>query len=193
MRKLIRLTESDLHRIVKESVNRIIKEKYELPDGNYKLPGGNFDSYAYNYDDAIKNADSVEDWDNRMKRRENMSKLSGSLASDFHPQTERSASYNRFYNKPSGSAMSYVYTHNKDLFDAIKNGNYIKESNSISLNTGNEYDENNLFHPEWNDEDWENYAKATDSEIEDFVNSLSEEELMKAEEAIRKAFGKFMQ
>ena len=26
MRKLIRLTESDLHRIVKESVNRILKE-----------------------------------------------------------------------------------------------------------------------------------------------------------------------
>ena len=27
MKKIVRLTESDLHRIIKESVNRIIKEK----------------------------------------------------------------------------------------------------------------------------------------------------------------------
>lgn len=34
MKKLIRLTESDIHRIVKESVNRILRENYvDLPDG----------------------------------------------------------------------------------------------------------------------------------------------------------------
>ena len=36
MKKIIRLTESDIHRIVKESVNRILNEKVLLPslDGN---------------------------------------------------------------------------------------------------------------------------------------------------------------
>lgn len=31
-KKLIRLTESDLHRIVKESVNRVVKEAYKIDD-----------------------------------------------------------------------------------------------------------------------------------------------------------------
>ncbi len=36
-KKLIRLTESDLHRIVKESVNRILKESNELPRNGWKF------------------------------------------------------------------------------------------------------------------------------------------------------------
>lgn len=36
-KKLIRLTESDLHRIVKESVNRILKEYGNTPEGQRKL------------------------------------------------------------------------------------------------------------------------------------------------------------
>lgn len=37
MKKLIRLTESDLHRIVKESVSRILREVGETPEGQRKL------------------------------------------------------------------------------------------------------------------------------------------------------------
>lgn len=37
MKKLIRLTESDLHRIVKESVSRILREVGETPGGQRKL------------------------------------------------------------------------------------------------------------------------------------------------------------
>lgn len=36
-KKLIRLTEQDLHRIVKESVNRILNEIGETPQGKYML------------------------------------------------------------------------------------------------------------------------------------------------------------
>ena len=34
MKKIVRLTESDLHRIIKESVNRIIKESDYMDDGD---------------------------------------------------------------------------------------------------------------------------------------------------------------
>ena len=37
MKKLIRLTESDLHRIVKESVKRVLNEVGETPNGQRKL------------------------------------------------------------------------------------------------------------------------------------------------------------
>lgn len=36
-KKLIRLTESDLHRIVRESVNNILKEIGDTPKGQYML------------------------------------------------------------------------------------------------------------------------------------------------------------
>ena len=34
MKKIVRLTEGDLHRIIKESVNRIIKESDYMDDGD---------------------------------------------------------------------------------------------------------------------------------------------------------------
>ena len=34
MKKIVRLTESDLHRIIKESVNRIINESDYMDDGD---------------------------------------------------------------------------------------------------------------------------------------------------------------
>ena len=58
-KKLIRLTESDLHRIIKESVNRILKESIE----------GDFEScadksskeYQEGFQEGIKDARSAED------------------------------------------------------------------------------------------------------------------------------------
>lgn len=45
MKKIVRLTESDLHRIIKESVNRIIKESDYMDDGDLeKQYGKNPDS-----------------------------------------------------------------------------------------------------------------------------------------------------
>jgi hypothetical protein len=57
MKKLIRLTESDLHRIVKESVNRILREaKYDVNSDEWK---SNFDLGAepdwYKGDEAQTN------------------------------------------------------------------------------------------------------------------------------------------
>ena len=49
-KKLIRLTESDLHRIVKESVNRVLREgeyNFASGTGNYDV---NSDEWKTNYD-----------------------------------------------------------------------------------------------------------------------------------------------
>lgn len=59
MKRTIRLTESDLHRIIEESVNSVIKEHYEdrpeeigkLPEDNY-YGGGLPDAY-FNEDDFV--------------------------------------------------------------------------------------------------------------------------------------------
>ena len=50
----------------------------------------------------------------------------------------------------------------------IKSVNRIlKETKIVNMHSGNEYDENNLFHPEWTDEDWEKYNKEIDDSITD--------------------------
>jgi hypothetical protein len=37
MKKMVRLTESELHRIIKESVNRVLNEIGDTPNGQYAL------------------------------------------------------------------------------------------------------------------------------------------------------------
>ena len=84
MKKIVRLTESDLHRIIKESVNRIIKESDYMDDGDLeKQYGKNPDSmytYGTNLNPEVvsgldphsmrrsgmgnKNADNKASWDN---------------------------------------------------------------------------------------------------------------------------------
>jgi len=44
MKRAIRLTESDLHRIIKESVNRILREEWESPLEKAKKNKNNFDN-----------------------------------------------------------------------------------------------------------------------------------------------------
>ena len=46
MRKRVRLTEGDLHRIIKKSVNRIIRENN---DGNIETAESDFYDYAERY------------------------------------------------------------------------------------------------------------------------------------------------
>jgi len=64
-RKLIRLTESDLHRIVKESVNQILNENedddYGIPPYIVIIDGEMLDDPFDDIDDAIEYA---ERWDN---------------------------------------------------------------------------------------------------------------------------------
>ena len=71
MKQIIRLTESDLHRVVKESVNRILGElkgfTYDPTDGRYYDKWGNepeydedtgepFDPYEYEGEDYLGNS-----------------------------------------------------------------------------------------------------------------------------------------
>lgn len=89
---LIRLTESDLHKIIKESVKRILTERniknYE-DYTNLPLKDGGWDSYAYNYDKALDDAESIEDWDERMREREANSKRTAYNASNRHPSSTK--------------------------------------------------------------------------------------------------------
>lgn len=49
MKKIIRLTESDLHKIVKESVKRILKEDYnQFSDGDFASDGNPYEMDTYN-------------------------------------------------------------------------------------------------------------------------------------------------
>ena len=80
MKKIVRLTESDLHRIVKESVRRILRED------DYRLPTGGMDVLAYDYDQALENAESLEDWDRMMAGREKHSNNAANVALGYHPQ-----------------------------------------------------------------------------------------------------------
>ena len=58
-KKLIRLTESDLHRIVKESVKRGVKEE-SMPSVSYP---SNWDDEGYHYNQTIKIGLTQEDLD----------------------------------------------------------------------------------------------------------------------------------
>ena len=49
MKKIVRLTESDLHRIIKESVNRIIKESDYMDDGDLEKQYGKNPDSMYTY------------------------------------------------------------------------------------------------------------------------------------------------
>ena len=90
MKKIIRLTESDLHRIIKDSVSRILKED------DYLLPKGGFDNAAYMYDDAL-DSDSLEDYDERMgKRKEYLDTAFGNGMSYHNQSPKKSVASTRY-------------------------------------------------------------------------------------------------
>ena len=66
MKHIIRLTENDLHRIVRESVNRILKEGHFMgPDADlydmYPYMCGNYPKYDENGDEIDYSDDGKED------------------------------------------------------------------------------------------------------------------------------------
>lgn len=71
MKKIIRLTENDLHRIVKESVKRILRE------GKYDLPGGEFDSFQCATDMADDEAQTPEEYYEKLKTRDKYARIGG--------------------------------------------------------------------------------------------------------------------
>ena len=105
MKKLIRLTESDLHNIIKESVRKILSET------KYKTPKGGFDVAAYLYDDALENSDSLEDYDNKMRDRQGYLDDSARNGLAYHPQSTSR------YDKLGGSVPSFMYA-NYPSYDA---------------------------------------------------------------------------
>lgn len=62
-KKLVRLTESDLHRIVKESVKRVLREDgrdiYDDNDFGVGLPDGYFDDYGRISQKQITQLDNI--------------------------------------------------------------------------------------------------------------------------------------
>jgi len=60
MKQIIRLTESDLHKLVKESVNKILKEVHGIPD-----PSDYLDDEPGNREDDDDEYEDDLDWDER--------------------------------------------------------------------------------------------------------------------------------
>jgi hypothetical protein len=60
MKQIIRLTESDLHKLVKESVNKILKEVQRIPD-----PSDYLDDEPGNREDDDDEYEDDLDWDER--------------------------------------------------------------------------------------------------------------------------------
>ena len=80
--------ESRIRGIVRESVKRVLRESNVSSHEYNTLPlkDGGWDSYAFDYDSALDNAKSIEDWDDMMRHRDEISKISAENAQDFHPQ-----------------------------------------------------------------------------------------------------------
>jgi hypothetical protein len=76
-KKIIRLTESDLHNIVKNATKKIIKEFF------------NFDN-APSDDEWLSNADDEDDYNNRESTLLDKQYYKGEDAMDYHPQRNRS-------------------------------------------------------------------------------------------------------
>lgn len=87
MKKLVRLTESDLHRIVKESVTRILKEA-----ADHKI--------TYNGQDYTLNADNQSSWYQLGDIRKDMAKPYKQMADDADDEADRISDQEGFYKNP---------------------------------------------------------------------------------------------
>lgn len=74
MKRKIRLTESYLHKIVKETVKRILKEDF-------------YDLHKDLMDNAFKNSKDVNDFNKNLESVKFYDKLRGKHALELHPQT----------------------------------------------------------------------------------------------------------
>lgn len=105
-KKIVRLTESDIHRIVKESVNRILKEAYSDIYGD----GLGINYSERMYDDAYS-SNTPEEFDKRMKKRQAYLNNKKDLALDNHPQATpfRGLDKNELSSGKSMDATLYKY------------------------------------------------------------------------------------
>ena len=87
MKRLIRLTEQDLHRIVKESITRILKEA-----ADHKI--------TYNGQDYTLNADNQSSWYQLGDIRKDMAKPYKQMADDADDEADRISDQEGFRKNP---------------------------------------------------------------------------------------------
>lgn len=87
MKRLIRLTEQDLHRIVKESITRILKE-----GADHKI--------TYNGQDYTLNADNQSSWYQLGDIRKDMAKPYEQMANDADDEIDRISDQEGFRKNP---------------------------------------------------------------------------------------------
>ncbi len=111
MKRTIRLSESDLHRIVSESVKRIINE--ELTQQQYAHLAGQADGALSTFDGKVKGFFNPK-WKQRKERqRREFANASTELGgTHIVPNSTRNVQ-NMFYNNPSDDGKNYdFYSHN---------------------------------------------------------------------------------
>ena len=99
MKRLIRLTEQDLHRIVKESITRILKEA-----ADHKI--------TYNGQDYTLNADNQSSWYQLGDIRKDMAKPYKQMANDADDEVDRISDQEGFRKNPQ-LLQQYVDAKNK--------------------------------------------------------------------------------
>ena len=81
MKKIIRLTENDLHRIVKESAEKIIREMYYPPYRDGDISDNDFLNDSANENEYYRRLESLK----------SMQKADGDEAMKYHPQNLKSS------------------------------------------------------------------------------------------------------
>lgn len=100
-KKVIRINEATLKRLVAESLDHFLS-------GNHRFPNGSLDAYALDTDIAL-DSDSVEEYDKAIKRRDGLSRMEARNAMNSHPQATPKA------NGPIGASNNaWCYANGSD-------------------------------------------------------------------------------
>ena len=99
-KKVIKLTEADLHRIVRESVGRILEAD---GDYRYKMATGLEDQFDVPDEDVDPyKADNLQDFDRSTRINRIGQRIAGNRSQSIAPQTDNRYAAGYYANNPSG-------------------------------------------------------------------------------------------
>ena len=119
----VRISESDLRSIVRESIVRMLRE------GKYDTELGGFNNTAWMYDDAIDSASDEDEFDKMMDRRKAYIDVAAKNAMDYHPQNSVKSVASAKYAHPEWYGME-----DDEVLNDFENGvEYRKKQNGFAF------------------------------------------------------------
>ena len=129
-KKLVRLTEGDLHRIIKESVNNILNEYFDYREFEKSEPSLNYKSYWIDSDGNVrvgrlgvddidgvyntKDSQIKHDWSDIEKKRR-IERMMTNDAMELHPNYQKNM--NPFNQNTKRAAREYIQNGNDTIWD----------------------------------------------------------------------------